>query len=160
MQLAAYNGINPTERVKALRIIGEYHDDWMVARDIESAVHAFSTTHRSYMDKIQQLVYNMHVNRLLCSMGPSVAMLSDNEMATGTIVEQIERESNAQRARFEQIIQEKYELVNRVTYKTTLRCRRCGSGDVTCEQKQTRGADEAMTIFCTCSKCQNRWTMR
>ena len=148
------------ERIKALRMIGEYHENWMLARDIEATVHAFSTTHRSYVDKIQQLVYNMHANQALCKMNASVTMLSDHDMARGTIVEEIEREGNAQRLRFEQIIQEKYEMVNRVSYKETMRCRRCGSGDVTCEQKQTRGADEAMTIFCTCSKCQNRWTIR
>ena len=39
-------------------------------------------------------------------------------------------------------------------------CNRCGSDYVRCEQKQTRSADESMTIICTCSKCQLRWTMR
>lgn len=160
MQLDAYDGISPSERIKALRMLGEYHEDWMTARDVEAAVHAFSTTARSYMDKIQQLVHNMHTNPVLSGVGVSVAMMSDRDMASGTILEEIEREGESQRLRFEQIIQEKYEMVNRASYKATMRCRRCGSSDVTCEQKQTRGADEAMTIFCTCSKCQNRWTMR
>lgn len=160
MQLVPYSGISPSERLNALRMIGEYHDNWMVARDIEAVLHGCSLSRCCYSDKVQQIVYNMHANPVLCTADASIAMLSDTQMAKGTIVEEIEYESEQQRTRFEQILQEKYDLVNRASYKATLRCRRCGSGDVSCEQKQTRGADEAMTVFCTCSKCQNRWTMR
>jgi DNA-directed RNA polymerase subunit M/transcription elongation factor TFIIS len=36
-------------------------------------------------------------------------------------------------------------------------CRRCKSFDVDTEQKQTRSADEPMTIFCTCNACGKRF---
>jgi hypothetical protein len=36
-------------------------------------------------------------------------------------------------------------------------CRRCKSFDVDTEQKQTRSADEPMTIFCTCNSCGKRF---
>lgn len=42
---------------------------------------------------------------------------------------------------------------------TFIKCRRCGSNAVDTEQKQTRSADEPMTIFCLCRKCETRWTM-
>lgn len=42
---------------------------------------------------------------------------------------------------------------------TFIKCRKCGSGAVDTEQKQTRSADEPMTIFCLCRKCETRWTM-
>jgi len=36
-------------------------------------------------------------------------------------------------------------------------CPRCKSQDVDTEQKQTRSADEPMTIFCQCTKCSLRF---
>jgi transcription elongation factor S-II len=41
-----------------------------------------------------------------------------------------------------------------------IKCGKCKSGDVDTEQKQTRSADEPMTIFCLCRKCGNRFTMQ
>ena len=40
---------------------------------------------------------------------------------------------------------------------SVLQCRRCGSKDVSVEQKQTRSADEAMTLFICCLACNARW---
>ena len=40
-----------------------------------------------------------------------------------------------------------------------VRCKKCGSNDVTHEFLQTRSADEGTTIFCTCMKCKKRWKM-
>jgi len=40
-----------------------------------------------------------------------------------------------------------------------LRCKKCGSNDITHEFLQTRSADEGTTIFCTCTKCKKRWKM-
>lgn len=39
-------------------------------------------------------------------------------------------------------------------------CPKCKSKDVDTEQKQTRSADEPMTIFCACTRCQTRWTIK
>jgi DNA-directed RNA polymerase subunit M/transcription elongation factor TFIIS len=38
-------------------------------------------------------------------------------------------------------------------------CRKCGHDEVTWHTKQTRSADEGSTVFCTCSRCFNRWKM-
>lgn len=35
-----------------------------------------------------------------------------------------------------------------------IQCKKCGSNAVDTEQKQTRSADEPMTIFCQCRKCK------
>jgi DNA-directed RNA polymerase subunit M/transcription elongation factor TFIIS len=40
-----------------------------------------------------------------------------------------------------------------------LRCKKCGSNDITHEFLQTRSADEGTTIFCTCTNCKKRWKM-
>ena len=36
-------------------------------------------------------------------------------------------------------------------------CKKCGSDNVYSESRQTRSADEAMTVFYTCLNCGNRW---
>ncbi|AGO84264.1 TFIIS C-domain containing protein [Pandoravirus salinus] len=38
-----------------------------------------------------------------------------------------------------------------------LRCRKCGGDDVVSNLLQTRGADEPMTVFNTCTTCNTRW---
>ena len=139
-------------------MLAEYQS-WDVARTTEAVAHAVSHSRFMYLDKIQQIIFNVHSYQALGE-AENLALMSNEELARGTIIEDIERESTEQRTRFEQIIAEKYEKVSKSSCKSAMRCRRCGNPDVMCEQKQTRGADEAMTVFCTCTKCSNRWTMR
>ena len=40
-----------------------------------------------------------------------------------------------------------------------LRCSKCGSDCVSVQQKQTRSADEGMTVFCSCDGCGVQWRM-
>ena len=40
-----------------------------------------------------------------------------------------------------------------------IKCGRCKSTHVSVEQKQTRGADESMTVFVQCENCGLRWKM-
>ena len=39
-------------------------------------------------------------------------------------------------------------------------CTKCNSKDIDTEQKQTRSADEPMTLFCACNRCGKRWVMK
>lgn len=38
-----------------------------------------------------------------------------------------------------------------------IKCRKCQSDNIYSESRQTRSADEAMTIFYTCLNCGNKW---
>ena len=38
-------------------------------------------------------------------------------------------------------------------------CRRCRGDNIAIQQKQTRSADEGMTIFCKCDTCGAQWRM-
>jgi DNA-directed RNA polymerase subunit M/transcription elongation factor TFIIS len=51
------------------------------------------------------------------------------------------------------------ELTEDVLPNTGLRCKKCGSNDITHDFLQTRSADEGTTIFCTCTNCKKRWKM-
>lgn len=44
-------------------------------------------------------------------------------------------------------------------FTVAITCRKCKSSKITFNQKQTRSADEAMTVFCQCSDCSYRWKM-
>ena len=122
-------GIDPHKRLASMRAIAE-HCDWTVARDMESIAHAWSSTRTNYEDKILQLVVNLRQNpRLVEQYGTAVVALDDATMAKGTIIEDIERETERRRTNFEAIVQEKYNLVNKDSYRSTLKCGRCGSGE-------------------------------
>ena len=41
--------------------------------------------------------------------------------------------------------------------RSLLTCRRCKGSNVDYVEKQTRSADEPMTVFATCLDCQTRW---
>lgn len=160
MRLRECVGVPTKKRFDSLRFLNEIINDWKRSREIEMAAHAISRTTAMYVDKMHQIIHNVNLNPELVQEGANVAVMSDKRMAANTIIENIEKERAEKQKLFEEFLQEKYDMVNRDSYRTTLRCRRCGSPDVRWEQKQTRGADEAMTVFCTCAKCQNRWTMR
>jgi DNA-directed RNA polymerase subunit M/transcription elongation factor TFIIS len=41
-----------------------------------------------------------------------------------------------------------------------LKCRKCKGTAIDVEQKQTRSADEPMTVFCMCRTCGTRFVMK
>ena len=149
--------ISPETRLTAVHMLAE-HQNWNAARQNEAAAHSLSPSALIYKDKMQQLIFNASTNPRLKDCA-NIAFMSNRELSRGTVIEDIERERHMHETRFQNMLQEKYELATRST-KTTMRCRRCGGTDIFAEQKQTRGADEAMTVFCTCSRCSLRWTMR
>lgn len=58
------------------------------------------------------------------------------------------------------MLREKYDNVNATAvHAALLSCRACKSSDVTWQQRQVRGADESMTLYCTCGSCGTRWKM-
>lgn len=67
-------------------------------------------------------------------------------------------------ARGEATMQKK-QWMSRLTAASTggskggIRCRKCGDNQVAIQQKQTRSADEGMTVFCTCEHCGFQWRM-
>lgn len=158
--LVSWNTVSNDRRRRVLNLLNSFCDNLSHSREIEASIHALCTDLDEYVSKSQQLIFNIRQNVYLVPKGKHLVFNSDQEMAEGTIIENIEQESQIQRMRFEQMLEEKYEMLNDKSFKSTLKCRRCGSSEVSWEQKQTRSADEAMTVFCTCNKCNQRWTMR
>jgi transcription elongation factor S-II len=58
---------------------------------------------------------------------------------------------------FEGISNAKKVLEEKIEESSFIQCKGCKSNAVDTEQKQTRSADEPMTIFCSCRKCGKRF---
>lgn len=148
----------PARRQQALRLLDRARpNDVPLCRDVEAACHAAARTAHEYLDHVRRCAVNLHEN---ATVGVEVAHAPDAALTEGTLVGRIEHERRARAERFEQMLQEKYDALNDRTFQAIVRCRRCGSSEVTWDEKQTRSADEAATLFCVCNQCKMRWVMR
>ena len=130
-------------------------------RDVEAYVHASNDTAVAYTDAIQRIASNLTSNSSLYAMAPeALAVADDATLMRGGPAEQRERERVERVQRFEAMLQEKYEALDDKQFRAIVRCRRCGHTDVTWEEKQTRSADEAASVYVVCTKCHLRWVMR
>ena len=144
-------------RQQALALLHANRDDFALCRDVEALCHATSATPHEYGDLVRRAAFNLRENPRV---GREVALAPDDALVGGTLVGRIRAEAAARRERFEQMLQEKYDALNDRSFQAIVRCRRCGSEEVSWEEKQTRSADEAATVFCVCATCKNRWVVR
>ena len=145
-------------RFKSIKFfLNERPDDFELCRNVESHCHSISSTLREYQDNVLRCAFNLRQNPALKA---SVVYLDDVALAKGTIIEQIETERQVRAERFERMLQEKYEALDDQKFQAIVRCRRCGSEEVSWDEKQTRSADEGASVFCVCTNCKNRWVMR
>lgn len=150
--------MNADVRHRALRLISTARPhDILLCREVESQCHAAATTAREYTDRVRHAAFNMSQDERL---GLEVVHASDRVLTQHTLVGRIHRETRARQERFQAMLQEKCDALNDQTFEAIVRCRRCGSEEVTWEEKQTRSADEGFTIFCFCVTCKNRWVKR
>jgi len=149
--------MEPIERQKGLKLLLN-HRNIEISRNLESAIHSRSQTSNEYYDNIKRVSWNLHNNPSL--EGVEMVFQLDKDLLHGTLLERIVNETKARAERFERMLQEKYDMINEKKYTSLIKCRRCGSEEVSYDEKQTRSADEAATIFCLCSTCGQRWIMR
>lgn len=148
----------PTHRQKALRLLSRSRpDDFQLVRNVESFCHAKSNDASEYFDRVRHTAFNLMNNT---HVGLAVVNMSDDLLAEDTLMGRIQKETELRHQRFQSMLQDKYDAINDQNFTAIVRCRRCGSEDVTWEEKQTRSADEGATIFVSCVTCRNRWVMR
>lgn len=128
-----------------------------LARDVEALCYALSTTAEEYVDRVLRAAFNLRENERV---GLDVVRADDTKLVEGTLAGRIEGETKARQLKFEQMLQEKYDALNDGDFNAIVKCRRCGSTEVTWEEKQTRSADEGCTVFVACTTCQNRWVLK
>jgi len=158
--LQEWAGLTPSARSRALLLLYAMDGDCKHSRHVEAGVAALSESMTAYKERIAQLAFNLRQNAALRSVEvEDLIGMRNEDMSRNTPAHLIDEQNIIRRKRFDAMLQEKYEQLNNVEYKATLFCKKCGSAEVNWEQKQTRGADEAMTIFCTCATCHHRWRM-
>lgn len=150
--------MQPVQRQRALQLLTAARaQDVDLVRNVEAHCHAHSDSSREYHDRIRHAAFNLRNNPRV---GLHVLVESDDVLAEDTLIGRIHQETRARQRRFDDMLQDKYEALNDQTFQAIVRCRRCGSEEVTWDEKQTRSADEGATIYCSCTTCRNRWVMR
>jgi transcription elongation factor S-II len=143
------------------------------ATDVESAMSAaFPNYDKAYVEKARTLVFNLRKNRPLAA-ETMMNMVEGSELVKMSSTDLATSESRAEADRFSKEIDEARRLdwadknaekINeacgleeRTAANSLFTCGRCKSIKTTSSQKQTRSADEPMTIFVVCMNCGKRW---
>jgi DNA-directed RNA polymerase subunit M/transcription elongation factor TFIIS len=154
-------------RLRATRLLWQTVKSLDVARRIERCVFEGAVVGGiAYGPKITQLAENLRQNadRLLSQYAvDTLAFLDDRSLCQGTPTQDwwdahTEKLAHELKVMSDKDEYEREEQDNADLAASTLVCSRCHSKTIKIDQKQTRGADEAMTVFCTC-QCGNRWRM-
>lgn len=145
----------PSRRFAALRLLHHSRtDEFSLCREVEAACHAASTCADEYQDHVLRAAFNLYQNPRV---GVDVVASLDDELVEGTEVGERAAEQERRAHRFQQMLLDKYEALDDRKFQAIIRCRRCGSDQIQWEEKQTRSADEAATLFCECTRCKHRW---
>lgn len=108
-------------------------------------------------ERYASYVYNHHVCRCLERLKLEIPQSISDVFYDTTVSPDYYNFENKYRAK----IQKAKEVLSEKSTASTgiFKCSKCGSYDVDTEQKQTRSADEPMTVFCKC-RCGARWTLK
>ena len=143
------------------------------AGEVENAIQTISRGEKSaYMDKARSLTFNLKKNAdlrqqvllgqvssdELVKMSPDQLAPPETAKARDKMVEDLR---NSRRLDWEQAnekkINEQCGIKGDLLKASLFTCGRCKSHKTTSTQKQTRSADEPMTVFVLCLNCGNRW---
>lgn len=133
------------------------------AYDLDRAVYDREDGDKcGYSARMHSLLYNMLIHPALRNLGATdpclLAGMDAAQMRRGTVLESIERDEEIRRVQFESMLQETYDRLS-ADAPATISCRKCKGSNLEFSQKQTRSADEAMTVFTTCRDCGQKWKM-
>lgn len=125
---------------------------------------------KSYLNKVRQLSFNLKKNRplverlLLDGLEASVVLhMTSDELATEERRKEVEklRDDAFQRTRLDWAEANADKINKQCGIKDSenglFTCGRCKSSKTSNTQKQTRSADEPMTVFVLCHNCGARW---
>lgn len=153
----------PELRVRGVRLFHDFaHQPVARAVELEGEVNGVSCGDALvYHAHLRRLAFNLACNAELARVAPDALVhMTDDALAAGTIVQRVKDEEQQQMDYFSELLREKYEnVVKAQKSESLLKCRRCGSSEITYNQKQVRGADEASSVFCTCLGCKKRWRL-
>ena len=160
----------PRDRARAREFMRRSQDllSAHFVRRLEQRMYCYHRHSReAYMAHMRKMAYNLASNgaALLARYSPDqLAQLDDAILAKGSPIEkwadayrERKREEDELLRSNESVIEE--DECARQQVEGIMVCTRCKSTDITWDQKQTRGADESMTVFFQCRNCAKRWKM-
>eukprot|EP00555_Chaetoceros_dichaeta_P004799 CAMPEP_0198256642 /NCGR_PEP_ID=MMETSP1447-20131203/6514_1 /TAXON_ID=420782 /ORGANISM="Chaetoceros dichaeta, Strain CCMP1751" /LENGTH=337 /DNA_ID=CAMNT_0043943337 /DNA_START=65 /DNA_END=1078 /DNA_ORIENTATION=+ len=143
------------------------------ATEVEDAIHVHSRGNRTnYSAKIRSLIFNLKSNgnlrekiilgftsvHILVNMSPAdLATEEKNKERTKTIEKVQDSMQLDWNDHNEDKINKQCGIVGDLLKASLFTCGRCKSIKTTSTQKQTRSADEPMTVFVFCLNCGKRW---
>jgi len=143
------------------------------ATDIEMSIQTkFTGQKQEYVGKARSLCFNLKKNTSLATQvvlgqvtSKELVDMSSDQLVSAEKREEIEaRKKNLMDANMldweaqnEDKINEMCGIKGELLKASLFTCGRCKSTKTTSTQKQTRSADEPMTVFVLCLNCNNRW---
>ena len=142
------------------------------ALEVEASVWKSFPDKKGYTDKARSLAFNLKKNRDLTTdviLGQleveTLVSMSREELASDEIVQKRQQEAkkliDSKRLDWDQANEEKINkmcgIKGELLKASLFTCGRCKSVKTTSTQKQTRSADEPMTVFVLCLNCGKRW---
>jgi DNA-directed RNA polymerase subunit M/transcription elongation factor TFIIS len=116
---------------------------------------------QKYEDKIAQLFWNFRTNgaHLIPTYPPDMLIaLDDEHLDPKAAMAHLKTYRKVRGIKFETLIR-KLTSDESSGGSGLLTCRKCKSNKIDFNPQQTRGADEPMTIFCSCLNCHSNWKM-
>jgi len=176
----AWNDLPPLRRsvrVKLLEILlqapaGDVAQYRTVAAAVESALDRLRLDRAAMASKSRQLVFNLRKNGTLRghlldgSVTPEgLLRMSSEELQTEERVAEkkraIDKQHDSRRLDWDKANEDKINdmcgIKGDLLNASLFTCNRCKSTKTTSTQKQTRSADEPMTVFVLCENCGKRW---
>ena len=140
--------LSPCVRARTVRMLLELCE-LPLADALREEEHVWLAQHQhlpTYTRHARRICFNIICNPALRGRSAIVA-LSDEEMAAGTLMERVQIDEEQRRRAYELMLKERYESMNQGgDGGGIIRCRKCGSSDISWQQKQTRGADEVSLL--------------
>ena len=117
----------------------------------------------AYREHLHNLVPIFQSNRhhILSRMRPDqIPTAEDADLIRGSLLERVQQQMDSHEKLFRSMLQEKFEdMAEDTADNGLLQCKMCKSSNVVWDQIQTRSADEGMSIYAMCLKCQHKWRM-
>lgn len=165
MPIATVVDVDPLHRHRSIeRIATALGGDRNYAERIDTRLMLLC--HRNaeaYMEKLTQILYNLQAfPSLSLQYDPEILISLDDLTLDPSSPALLLQEARQQREKGAQTLLEfmiKEEPRDIIDPRSSIRCARCKSYDLDIDFKQTRGADEAMTMFCKCRnpECGTSW---
>ncbi|KAL9179336.1 hypothetical protein ACHAXT_008626 [Thalassiosira profunda] len=143
------------------------------AGEVEAAIDAWSKgVKQTYTEKVRSLVFNLKKNGplrdrvILGQVSPErLPQMSPEELQTEERARErdatVKKLQDSRRLDWEQANEKKINdmcgIKGEMLKASLFTCGRCKSTKTTSTQKQTRSADEPMTVFVLCMNCGKRW---